>query len=49
MKYLPIIEKIKLLMNPIDNYYKYKIINDIFINEYTLIIVIVITIIILYH
>ena len=49
MKYLPIIEKIKLLMNPIDNYYKYKIINDIFINEYTLIIVIVITIIVLYY
>lgn len=50
IKYLPIIEKIKLLMSPlINDYYKYKIINDIFINEYTLIIVIVITIIILYH
>jgi hypothetical protein len=49
IKYLPIIEKIKFLMNPIGNYYKNKIINDIFINKCTLIIIIVVTIIVLYY
>ena len=43
MKYLTLIEKIKLIICPINDHYKYKIIKDVFINKYTIAIAIGIT------